>query len=188
VQDAVDMAFMLFKKERSGTGMCYSDAHQGYKLAGHNLLYKLWNKRNKPVECGWSVTADDLLEEHGEGFSSSDYALVIDFHPSAQNLIGLVEIDAIHVYTYGGGSGASWSPIMLELRDVYYDEDFDEPLTPNRKQDILARFELSPTRKKIIEFLYLQGGVWNWGKNGGTNAAFIHDDARRYFQRIFNTD
>ncbi len=178
---------MLFKKESSGGGMNYSDAHQGYKLAGYNLLYKLWNKRNKPVECGWSVTADDLLKEHGEGFSSDDYALVIDFHPSAKNRIGLVEIEVIHVYTYGNDRDAFWSPIMLELRDVYYDEDFDGPLTPDRKQDILARLKLSQPRKKIIEFLYLQDG-WHWGRNGSTNAAFIFDDARKYFQHVFNAD
>jgi hypothetical protein len=181
------MAFILFKKERSDTALHYSDAHQSYKLAGNNLLFKLWNKRNKPVERGWSVTADDLLKEHGEAFSSDDYALGIDFHPSAKNRIGLVEIEAIHVYTYGDGNGASWSPMMLELRDVYYSEDFDGPLAPNQKQDILARFELSPSRQKIIEFLYLRDG-WNWGRNGSTNAAFIHDGPRRYFQHVFNTD
>ena len=176
---------MIFKKERSGTGLCYSNANQGYKLAGYNLLYKLWNKRNKPVECGWSVTAADLLKEHGEEFSSDNYALVIDFHPSATNRIGLVEIEAIHVYTYGNINDVFWSPIMLELRDVYYDEDFDEPLTADRKREILSRLVLTPTRQKIVEFLYLQGG-WNWGRNGSTNAAFIRDDARRYFQPHFN--
>jgi len=180
------MAFKLFKKERSGTGVYYSDARQDYKLAGYNLLYKLWNKRNKPTDRGWSVTADELLKEHGEGFSSGDYALVIDFHPSSKSRIGLVEIEAIHVYTYGGSTGASWSPMMLELRDVYYNEDLDQPLTPSRKQDILARLELSPTRQKVIEFLYLNG--WNCGRNGNTNAAFIHDAARRYFQHAFNID
>jgi hypothetical protein len=29
------MAFMLFKKERSDSGVYYSDAHQGYRLAGY---------------------------------------------------------------------------------------------------------------------------------------------------------
>jgi hypothetical protein len=178
------MAFMIFKKERTGDGVFYSNAHQGYKLAGYGLLYELWNKRNKPVECGWSVTAADLLKEHSEEFSADNFALVIDFHPSATNRIGLVEIEAIHVYTYGNENGVFWSPIMLELRDVYYDEDFDEPLTAGRKEEILSRFDLSPTREKIVEFLYLQGG-WNWGRNGSTNAAFIKDDARKYFQKFF---
>ena len=100
------MAFKLFKKERSGTAVYYSDTGQEYRLAGHQLLYKLWNKRNKPVECGWSVTADDLLKEHGEGLSSGDHALVIDFDPNSQKSIGLVEIEVIHVFTYGNDSGA----------------------------------------------------------------------------------
>jgi hypothetical protein len=180
------MAFMLFKKEHSNNCVYYSDAYQGYKLAGYNLLYRLWNKMNKPTKCGWSVTADDLLKEHGEGYNGSDYALVIDFHPDAKHRIGLVEIEAIHVYTYKDGDDALWSPIMLELKDVYYD-DFSEPLTPTRKQEILARLELSSTRKRIIEFLYLRGG-WAWGRNGSTNAAFIFDDARKYFQRFFDSN
>jgi hypothetical protein len=182
------MAFMLFKRKCSGTRVYYSNAHQGYKLAGKNLLYRLWTKRNKPIECGWSVSADDLLKEHHESFNVRDYALVIDFHPGANHRIGLVEIEAIHVFTYRNGEEALWSPIMLELRDVYYDEDFDEPLTLTRKQEILTRFELSSTRSKIIEFLYLQGSGWNWGRNGSTNAAFIRDDARKYFQRYFNSE
>jgi hypothetical protein len=182
------MAFMIFKKEHSPTGICYMNAGQGFKLAGRSgLLYRLWNKMNKPVGCGWSVTADDLLKEHCKDFSTVAYALVIDFHPSAQNRIGLVEIEAVHIYTYGDSDSAFWSPMMLELRDVYYDEDFDEPLTANRKQGLLAQCALSATRQKIVEFLYLQGG-WNWGRNGSTNAAFIHDEARKYFQGFFNCD
>lgn len=180
------MAFLIFKKERYDNGVYYSDTHQHYILAGgkNGLLCKLWNKRNKPIECGWSVTADDLLKEYGEGFNGEEYALVIDFHPSAQNRIGLMEIEVIHIYTYGESNGA-WSPMMLELRDVYY-EEFDEPLT-NRKDKILARIELPSNRQKVVEFLYLQDN-WGWGRNGSTNAAFIRNDARRYFQRAFTSE
>jgi hypothetical protein len=178
------MAFILFKKERVHSRIYYSITDTHYKLAGYNLLYKLWRKRNQPVERGWSVTADDLLNEHDEGFSTADYALVIDFDPNSKKRIALVEIEAIHVYTYGDSNSVAWSPILLELRDVYYDDDYAE-LTPDLKRDRLARFELPPRRKRMIEFLYLQGG-WNWGRNGSTNAAFILEDARRYFLDVFN--
>jgi hypothetical protein len=180
------MAFRVFKKERSDTGVFYSDTGQEYTLAGYNLLYSLWNKRNKPTNCGWSVTADDLLKEHNEAFSSGAYALVIDFDPNSQTHIGLVEIEAVHLYTYGGGGSVYWSPLMLELRELLNDEEFDEPFTPSRKAEILARLDVPPSRKKIVEFLYLTG--WNWGRTGAVNAAFIFDDARRYFQRVFNSD
>jgi hypothetical protein len=181
------MAFMIFRKERDRTGMHFSNAHQDYKLAGYNLLYKLWGKKNEPVGCGWSVTAEELLKEHDAAFNGRDHALVIDFHPTSRTRIGLVEIEAIHIYTYGESSDeVYWSPMMLELRDVYYKQDFAEPLTPSLKHDILARLELAQTREKIVEFLYLQTG-WNWGRTGNTNAAFIYDDARRYFQRVFGT-
>jgi len=35
------MAFMLFKKDVGDDGMHYANAHQHYKLAGDNLLYRL---------------------------------------------------------------------------------------------------------------------------------------------------
>jgi len=177
------MSFIILKKQ-SSTGICYSDAHQEYKLAGDGLLYNLWNKKNKPVECGWSVTAHDLLKEFSPEYNDEEYALAIDFYPKAPRAIGLVEIETIHIYTYGNSSGAHWSPIMLELREIY-NEEFDEPLTDGQKQKILERFESSLPQKKIIEFLYLQRN-WNWGRNGFTNAAFIYDDARKYFQRVFD--
>jgi hypothetical protein len=75
---------------------------------------------------------------------------------------------------------------MLELRDVYYDEEFDPPITPAQKEKILSRVEIAADRQRIVEFLYLQG-PWNWGRNGSTNAAFIHDEARNYFQQFFNS-
>jgi len=179
------MAFMLFKKERKEAGVYYANAHQSYKLAGYGLLYNLWNKRGKPVESGWSITADELLKEHDEKISDISHALVIDFDPNSQSRIGLVEIEAIHIYTYGDKAGAAWSPIMLELRDVYY-EEFDQPITPDQKSKTLARVpDFSPDRKKIVEFLYVRGESWNWGRNGITNAAFIYDDARKYFQKFF---
>jgi hypothetical protein len=179
------MAFMLFKKEFGDDGTHYVNAHQHYKLAGYNLLYKLWEKRSKPVQSGWSVTADDLLKEHGNGFSSDDFTLVIDFDPNSQQRIGLVEIESIHVFTYGDNNSVFWSPMMLELRDVYY-EEFDEPLLPGKKSNILDRLpSLAPSRDKIVEFLYLQGAAWSWGRNGSTNAAFIKNDARKFFQSFF---
>ncbi len=179
------MAFMLFKKERDGKGIRYADLQQGYKLAGSDgLLCRLWRKQNKPTGKGWSATAQDLLREHNPDFGSDSHALVIDFDPKARRRIGLVEVEAVHVYTYGAGEAVWWSPMMLELRDLYYKEDFPVDLTEQGKRDILKCVPPPADRKKKIEFLYLQGN-WLWGRNGSTNAAFIDDAARKYFLPYF---
>jgi hypothetical protein len=177
------MAFMLFKKQ----GMLYLNANQTYKLAGNTgLLHKLWNKRKLIAECGWSVTADDLLKELSPSVSSNNSALLIDFHPGAKDHIELVEIEKIHVYTHKNGTdGQGFSVIMLEMSGVHEMEDSNKLLTGERKQELLSRFEWPTEREKIIEFLYLQEN-WNWGKNGYTNGAFIFNNARKFFQSVFS--
>lgn len=79
---------------------------------------------------------------------------------------------------------------MLELLDLYYEEDFEEDLNSESKQKLIAKIEVRQKRKSNVEFLYLQGDdrMWNWGRNGSTNAAFIEGDARRYFQKFFVID
>ncbi len=161
--------------------------YENYRLAGWGLIYSLWTKKGKPKNRGWSITSDDLLKEFNETYSSQTHSLVIDFHPSSTERIGLIEIENIHLFTYGNDDAVFWTPMMLELRDVYYDEDF-ENLTQEEKQKIISEIEPLPNRQAtFFEFLYLNGDdkSWNWGKNGMTNAAFIFNDARQYFAKYF---
>lgn len=182
------MAFLLYKKVMKDGVKCYQTELRSFSLAGYNLIYNLWVKNNKPIKQGWSITANDLLALIDETFTSDSHALVIDFHPSADYRIGLIEIDRIHLYTYGDKEKdfVYWTPMMLELKSLYYDE-YDEPISKEEKGELIDCFESPATQTRIVEFLYLNGteNGWNWGKNGMTNAAFIEEDSREYFKRFF---
>lgn len=179
------MAFLIFKKEIRNDKVFYVNENRNYQLGGYGLIYKLWEKQGNPVNQGWPLTVNELLNEHNKEYSDKSHSLVIDFHPSSTNRIGLVEIEKIHVYTFGKDSIAFWSPMMIELKDVFYEEFEEEELTQERKQKMLSNIEISVDRQRILEFLYFQGQGWNWGRNGNTNAAFIHDEARKYFKQFF---
>jgi hypothetical protein len=118
--------------------------------------------------------------------NGDSHALLIDFVPNANNRIGFVEIINIHLYTYGEDESVFWSPMMLELRSVFY-RDY-KGFTPKFKEKTIKEFKIKNEREKIIEFLYLNGDdySWNWGKNGMTNAAFLDSSARKYFKHFFD--
>jgi hypothetical protein len=180
------MSFLVFQKIIKNDKLFYKSSTENFKLAGWNLLYRLWCQKNKPVETGWSVTANDILREHNEDYSSDTHSLVVDFHPNSKERIGLIEIEHIHLYTFGGSGYAAWSPMMWELRDVFYKEEFSA-LTSDEKAIEIFEIPISQNRPRIVEFLYLNGDdySWNWGKNGMTNAAFIHEESREYFRKFF---
>jgi len=181
------MAFLIFKKEVQNGKTYYHNEHKHYKLAGYGLLYRLWVKRGKPTNQGWSVSAGEILNEYDKTFTGDSHALLIDFDPNSKERIGIIEIIGIHLFTHGADSVSRWSPMMLELLDLYYEDDFEKELTPEEKEKLILKIEVSQVRNPNVEFLYLQGDErsWNWGRNGSTNAAFIGGEARKYFRTFF---
>lgn len=180
------MAFIIYRKEKRKNKQFYIHNDGSYKLAGKGLIYDLWIKNGKPKNKGWSISASDLLKEYNEEYSAETHSLVIDFHPNSTYRIGLIEIEKIHLYTFGNNETAYWTPMMLELRDVFYDEEYED-LKPDKKRKEIEEIEIQESRQKIVEFLYLNGDdqSWNWGRNGMTNAAFLHDESRDYFRKYF---
>jgi hypothetical protein len=180
------MAFLIFEKEIKNGKLFCKNINEPFKLAGWGLIYNLWRVKGKPVNKGYSLTADELLKQHNDKYSCDTHSLIIDFHPSSLERIGLVEIKHIHLYTFGQDGNANWTPMMLELQDVYYNEDI-ENLTYEEKTRIIGCLEIQSDGQKIIEFLYLNGDdkSWNWGKNGMTNASFLHEGPRKYFRNFF---
>lgn len=179
------MAFLVYEKQ----GKHLIPTGEYYSLAGYNLIYNLWEKRNKPTDQGWHMSADDLIKEYTEGKGNIEtHSLLIDFHPSATTRIGIIELLDIYAYTYSGNSDieASWTPMMLRLRDVLY-EEYEKELTVSEKEAKLKKLKQPSDAEDFIEFLYLNGDdqSWNWGRNGMTNAAFIYGPARAYFKKYF---
>lgn len=179
------MAFMIYI--RNNGKLNYTG--QSFSLAGYNLIYRLWEKCGRPTDAGWHLEADELIREHTDGKESiKTNALLIDFHPNASNRVGIIELLDVYAYTYSGATKAnvSWTPMMLRLRDVLY-EEYDAPITYAEKEQRISSLSDPDNKDDFVEFLYLNGQDkgWNWGRNGMTNAAFIHGPAREYFRRYF---
>lgn len=158
---------------------------ESFSLAGYNLIYKAWERHGSPVDAGWHTPADELIMLHTNDIeSAATRALLIDFDPKAGWRVGIIELLDVYVYTYGNGTGKPvWSPMMLRLRDIFY-EEYDPQIDQTKKDAILANLPNPKNNDDFVEFLYLVG-PWNWGKNGMTNAAFIQNPARQYFRQFF---
>ena len=183
------MAFLEFERFQTQDERLLRPTGNGFRLAGYNLIYKAWEQQGKPLDIGWQVSRDGLLRIHSGGkHDSSALRLVIDFDPKAKWRIGLIELLDVYAFTWSNGNGApTWTPLMLRLTDVFYQE-YDPPLDNSQKDEILSRLpEPNPNAPDFVEFLYLHGqnGGWKWGINGMTNAAFLQGAAREYFRRFF---
>ena len=179
------MAFLIFERTdvSEGSGVLRPTGEH-FRLAGRNLIHQAWEKRGKPLDEGWHVSAAELILIHSSGLQTYDTRrMVIDFHPSARWRIGLVELLDIYAYTWGYDTGeAVWTPLMLRLRDLYY-EEFDPEITGQQKDEKIKQLPEPNDDSDFVEFLYLQG--WNWGKSGMTNAVFLQGEAREYFRQFF---
>ena len=182
------MAFIMFEKAYNQGATIIRPTGESFKLAGYNLIYQAWLQKGKPVNCGWHVSADELLRlYYNNAHSSVDRHLIIDFDPNSTWRIGLIELLDVYAFTWGDqNNDASWTPLMLRMRDVYYDE-FDQAVLKKEKPNILNNLPEPKDDSDFIEFLYLNGpGLgWNWGKNGMTNAVFLQGKARDYFKQYF---
>lgn len=117
-----------------------SKLNDTFSLAGYNLIYKAWERRGKPLNKGWHVTADDLIQIHtNEQHNSQKMMLVIDFKPKSKNEIGLVQILDVYAYTYSDDAKVNpkpkWTPLMLRLKEVL-DVGYDPQ--KQQKQNIIA--------------------------------------------------
>lgn len=179
------MTFLVYQSD----GSFLEKTGLNFRLAGFNLVHRIWESRGRPTDRGWHISRDDLIANYEpSGKPERPYRFLIDFDPDAKWRIGLVELLDIYVYTFAGTEHgkAKWSPMMLRLRDVLY-EEFDGDIPPEEKEKRIARIPEPDSNDDFVEFLYLNGSDqgWRWGMNGMTNAAFIHGPAREYFRQYF---
>lgn len=183
------MAFLVYRRRELFDHDVLDATGENFSLAGYNLIWKAWKQQNQPLRKGWHVSAHDLIAILTDGKESYDTRrLIIDYNPSSKERIGLIELLDIYLYTWDGASAseASWTPMMLKLRDVS-EEWVDGELTADKKEQRIQRLTPAPYGVPFVEFLYLQGDAkgWRWGPNGNTNAVFIHAEARDYFRQYF---
>jgi hypothetical protein len=181
------MAFLLYGRLTQNGTPILSPIGENFRLAGYNLIFQAWEKRGKPMNEGWHVSADELIALHTNGTENyQTRRLIIDFHPSSVRRIGLIELLDIYAYTYAANipGDAAWTPMMFKLGDIFY-EEYDHNLTPEEKRAITQSVSEPQTRNEFVEFLYLVGSAWGWGKNGSTNAVFLQNPVREYFRAFF---
>ena len=183
------MAFLLFERDVVGGRSMIHPTGTGFSLGGYNLIYRSWLAHGSPVDTGWRTTSDELIQILTDQVHSyANRRLIIDFDPNATWRIGLIELLDVYAYTWSDGNGGpSWTPLMLRLRDVHY-EEYDSPIDQAQKTEILCDLpEPALDSPDFVEFLYLNGPAygWNWGKNGMTNAVFLQGAARDYFRKFF---
>ena len=180
------MAFLEFERFTENGKRFVRNSGQEFSLAGYNLLYKAWESKGRPINDGWHVSDNELVLIHSDGqHDNSSRLLAIDWNPHSKKEIGLVELLDVYGFTWGNDDNtALWTPLMLRGRDLHYKSY--KQLSNSRKAEILSKLpEPRSDTTDFVEFLYLKGHGWNWGMNGMTNAAFLHEEARDYFRRFF---
>lgn len=179
------MTFLVYQSDEDFLGK----TGLNFRLAGYNLVHRIWESRGRPTDRGWHISRDDLAAHYDSpGKAERPYRFLIDFDPDAKRRIGLVELLDIYVYTFAGSENgkAGWSPMMLRLRDVLY-EEFGQDISAEEKEKRTSRVPEPDSKDDFVEFLYLNGSNqgWRWGMSGMTNAAFIQGPAREYFRQYF---
>jgi hypothetical protein len=183
------MTFLLYKTTRDQGQVRLCPTDQMYKLPF--LLQGAWERKAKLTNCGWDVSADQLIRIHSNEKETYETArLVIDFDPSSKSRIGLIELLHVHAFTWEDKDhNPTWTPFMIRGRDIIYRDDY-ENLSESDKRAALADLpEYDPKGLEFAEFLYFninKNGRWVWGRAGMTNAAFLHGDALRFFQKALS--
>lgn len=180
------MTFLVFEVINTPKPhLCVTGAE--FQLAGRNLLFDAWERRHRPINAGWDVSADELISDTTGGTESyATRRLIIDCDPNSPTKVSLTEILHIYAFIYGNNGSAEWTPLMLKLRDVYYDDDCSS-MDATKRTTLYQNLKIPADSPAIMEFLYLHGDDkgWRFGRNGMTNAVFLHPQTRDFFRPYF---
>ncbi len=78
------MAFLIFERVIENGSPILRPTGESFSLAGYNLIYQAWEKHGRPIDQGWHVTADELIQlQSKEQYAHDVRRLVIDFDPKA---------------------------------------------------------------------------------------------------------
>ncbi len=179
------MAYLKFERVQHNGETRVIPTGQNFVPGGRNLIYEAWNRRVRPLDEGWHVSARELITIDGD--DPTQVLLVVDWNPTSETYIGLAELLDVYAYTWAyGGDVPSWTPVMLRMRSLL-DEEVEN--SEQRRELLNAGLpEPDPDEPDFLSFLYLAGENhgWRWGRGRGTNtAAFLDGGAREYFRRFF---
>jgi hypothetical protein len=155
-------------------------------IGGRNLIYRIWNKRRKPIKELWVIDREELIQEATNGMNSTTHRIFFYYKPYAENQKGLLLIEPmkIYAYTYEECGKPDWTILFLKMKELINAES-NRILTRVEREKLIKNISGPIRHKNVYEFLYLQGedGGWKWGMVGNVNAALIYSDALNEFKK-----
>ena len=181
------MPVFLYERIQKKGGY-YLNQQRKISLGGKNIIYNLWKMKNRPLNKGWIIKEIDIINACMTNSNTNDYKVIIEGNPSSNDIVEMMWIKNIYLYTFGNNGQADWTVMMLDLREI-----FSQSINSNNQQQknkLTLCFPESVNLSelpKVRTFLYIRGDYagWLWGMNGQLRAAWINDDARNFFIKYF---
>src|ERR1700722_12879032 len=159
-------------KRLNQNGQIQLTREENMSLAGCNngiiateLKEILSTTNNAPI--GWILPI-------AEKWNKEEYSAIIDIKPKSSDEVFLCELDKVFGYSY-----PNWSPIMMRLKILLYEEEeIDKTIFMNDEDPDI-----------IYTMLYLSGGIqngklkgtWNFPGPSSTNSLLFWPEAMTFF-------
>jgi hypothetical protein len=162
------MAYWRYDTEKSGRETKFT-RRGAVTLAGGGLIQSAWVDQGSPKAVGWTVGAAEMLRS--SEWDPATNAIVIDTAPSRDS-VSLFQLLAV-----SGWRERGWSPVMLHLRELWWDTTTRGKGTDEFKQSFKRGVEHGQYVRSV---LYLNAS-WNWGGNSRSSAALLTENVWDYF-------
>lgn len=137
-------------------------------LLGGGLIKSAWLDKGAPMYQGWTATDAELLSAWELEPDTS--AIVIDMTP-ARETVALFQLWAVSGYT-----DETWTPMMLHLRSLYWDEPPDKPI-----EEFKMTFVRDAAKGMYVRSIMYVKEDWNRGGSGPSSGTLITDEVWAYF-------
>lgn len=162
------MPYWFYDTSATPSGFSYTRIEQ-VALLGGGLIRSAWERKGSPMYEGWTVTDADMLAVWECEPETS--ALVIDMKPKGQ------DVSLFQLWAVSGWTDGSWTPLMLHLRTLFWDDPPDKPI-----EEFKSSFKRDPAQGKYVRtFMYVRGKGWTRGGIGASSRLLITDGLWDYF-------
>jgi hypothetical protein len=122
------------------------------------------------MDAGWTVTDAEMLAT--SELKPETSAIVIDMTPDRET-VALFQLWAV-----SGCTAETWTPMMLHLRSLYWDEPPDKPI-----EEFKMTFERDPTQGMYVRSIMYVKDDWNRGGGGPSSGTLITSEVWEYLMQ-----